>query len=82
MQKMTKVADRLICIYEGQPRRRYQGTPRKHGRYTHEVAQEEAAGKANRVRSGDQCQGHGAGDGQEILAEVFHARPGEVEEMI
>ena len=42
----------------------------------------EAASQARRAQTDDQLQAHGNRDREEILAEVFNALPGEVEEMI
>jgi hypothetical protein len=41
-----------------------------------------ALGKARRAQDGDQQRALELETAQEILAEVFHARPGEVEKMI
>jgi len=50
-------------------------------RRTHEMAMDKGC-QADRAQACDKSQGPRAANHWDILAEVFHARPGEVEEMI
>ena len=91
LQKMTELADRVFCFYE-MPRApakgrakaepKMPGSTEQHWRHTHEMALEDRRpGRSSPGRWLDlkvlELQ-----TAKEILAEVFHARPGEVEEMI
>ncbi len=88
LQKMTELADRVFCIYSEQaPAKGRKAEAKMPG------AQSNAGGilmrwpwrrqaRAGRAQAGGQAGPMELETAKEILAEVFHARPGEVEEMI